>query len=163
MLPDVKKRLRYEPKTGKWFWIHHSARPDLVGTRAGYARKDGRWVVSVFGHKYLASRLAWFYMTGRWPPNEVDHENRVCSDDRWKNLRSATHPENGRNLKMFKNNTSGHKGVFHSRGKWRAYIQGRHLGCYETKDAATKAYATAAVKKFGAFGGATCHEQRTSL
>jgi len=39
-------------------------------------------------------------MTGSWPlpkPYEIDHENRIKYDNKWKNLREITHQKNIQN------------------------------------------------------------------
>lgn len=86
--------LHYDKLTGEWTWIHPLARSLRVGDRAGTRRADGRLQIHVGGKCYLASRLAWLYVTGKWPEHEIDHKNRIKSDDRWDNLREATHSEN---------------------------------------------------------------------
>lgn len=43
----------------------------------------------------------------------VDHKNNNRSDNRVENLRWVTSAENGVNTKMYKNNTSGYKGIYY--------------------------------------------------
>lgn len=50
-------------------------------------------------------------MFGKWPTDLIDHINGVRFDNRICNLREATHVENCRNQKMYKNNSSGVKGI----------------------------------------------------
>ena len=73
-------------------------------------------------------------MVGVFPPKEVDHINRVKSDNRWSNLRPATRVDNMSNLGVAKNNTSGHRGVYwYSRdGRWAVRFRKRHVGYYDT-------------------------------
>jgi hypothetical protein len=46
---------------------------------------------------YSAARLAWLYVHGEWPKNQIDHINRVRDDDRLVNLRDVTRTENQNN------------------------------------------------------------------
>ena len=75
--------------------------------------------------KHLAHRLAWLYVHGEWPAEEIDHLNRVRSDNRISNLRLATQAENKQNTSLRRDSTSGHKGVsWHKRDKkWVAEIK----------------------------------------
>lgn len=67
---------------------------------------------------------------------EPDHINGKPYDNRKQNLRSSIHEQNMKNCKMYKNNTSGHKGVYFSKreGKWKATIninkRQTHLGTF---------------------------------
>src|SRR5215471_18008038 len=116
---------------------------------------------------YLAHRLAWFYVTGRWD-NRDDREGDP-NNNRRSNLRcrrptparaprKATSSQNCANKRRQQNNTSGFKGVVAYRGRWRAMItkNGRStmLGPFETPAAAHAAYAAAARKLFGEFARA---------
>jgi hypothetical protein len=88
---------------------------------------------------------------------EVDHENGDTLDNRRGNLRIATHAQNMRNMKRHKDNASGFKGVsWHAAMRqWRSVIwvdnKQRHLGMFNDRVAAAKAYDSAALKFFGQF------------
>lgn len=87
----------------------------------------------------------------------IDHINRTKLDNRKCNLRVATSSQNGINRGLQPTNTSGYKGVsYHKKAnKWQARlsIDGklRHLGCYETKEEAAKAYNVKAEEVYGEF------------
>src|ERR1700735_5474446 len=101
--------LKYERKTGLFFWKIRG-RGIRTGAEAGCTRSDGYVVITLDGRHYLAHRLAVVYVTGGWPLDEVDHRNTIKSDNRWRNLRQATHAQNSHNASAKKNNTSGFKG-----------------------------------------------------
>lgn len=112
------------------------------------------------GKRYLGHRVAWFYMMGEWPV-EVDHENLIRDDNRWKNLRPADEFLNKRNTPAYKNNKSGLKGAsWHVCSRaWRARIRvaGKevNLGLFDTPEEANVAYYEAAKKHFGEFARAS--------
>ena len=97
-------------------------------------------------------------MTGKWPDEFIDHINHNPTDNRWCNLREATYATNNKNRRLGKDNTSGYKGVSWHKGrnKWRAEIRvdgiGKHLGYYDTPEAASKAYCVASATFHGEFG-----------
>ena len=86
-----------------------------------------------------------------------DHKNQCTIDNRRKNLRDASNPQNTQNQGRRSDNTSGYKGVdFHQgSGKWRARIvvggKRESLGLFWTKEEAYAAYCAAAIKYFGEF------------
>jgi hypothetical protein len=86
------------------------------------------------GVNYKGHRLAWLYMTGCWPLDEVDHVNQEKSDDRWINLRAVTHKQNAQNTPVHRHSKTQVKGVhFDARRKrYHAYIdhagKREHLG-----------------------------------
>src|ERR1035437_5724966 len=94
----LKELLHYDPETGLFTWKNTRHNAVKIGAIAGYWRKDGYVGIYVLGHHYLAHRIAWLYMTCEWPEFEIDHENRKYSDNRWKNLREATHLQNMHNV-----------------------------------------------------------------
>jgi hypothetical protein len=155
----LKSLLHYNPRTGLWTNLVDRTRKN-AGKRAGWINENGYVELSVSGRYYKSHRLAWFYMTGRWPQHQIDHKNTSRSDNRWNNLRVATHGQNRRNCTKYANNTSGLKGVsWHvQHGKWQAQIQidkkKQYLGFFNTPEQAYKAYTIAAKKHFGKFARA---------
>lgn len=161
----LRSVLNYDQETGRFVWRPRPVEtwPDrtwntrFAGSFAGTRIKDGRLSIRIDGMRYLASRLAWLYVTGSWPTSQVDHRDCVKSNDRWDNLRLATTSQNGANTNKRSNNTSGYKGVTWARRrkKWQAQIavRGKHLylGQFDSANAAAKAYAAAAVKYHGEF------------
>lgn len=103
-----------------------------VGSIAGSIDIKGYLVISVDFKKYKAHRLAWLYVNGSFPTNQIDHINHKKTDNRIANLRIATQSENNQNRRLAKNNTSGHAGVVWDmrRNKWKAQIQveGKYIG-----------------------------------
>ncbi len=88
-------------------------------------------------------------MTGEWPENEVDHEDLDKSNDRWANLRLATHAQNQTNSRPRRHNRAGLKGVSIAKGgRYQAKISvnGKtvHLGHFDTAVSAHSAYCEAA-------------------
>ena len=89
--------------------------------------------------------------------DEVDHISGNTLDNRKNNLRTLNHFENCFNRIINKNNNSGYKGVFWHKltEKWVAQIRlnrkAIHLGLFDLKEDAAKAYNNAAQKYFGEF------------
>jgi hypothetical protein len=137
----VRGALDYDPETGVFRW--RERRP---GVRAGHVTGSknnvtGYLSIRLDGSLYYAHRLAWIYMTGEWPPQTIDHINLIRDDNRFANLRLATHYQNKLNIRRPHNNTSGFKGVHRAvNGKFfaRLKIEGKiiHLGTFDTAEEA---------------------------
>lgn len=156
----VRQLLDYDPLTGIFRWKDMPlGRRRLIGEIAGFPNQNGHWRIQIDGRTYQAHRVAWLYMTGVMPFEEVDHENLNRSDNRWTNLRLATHAQNMSNTRARANSCSGIKGVTeYPNGKWKAQIQangkGHYLGMHETAEAAHAAYVEAAQRLHGEFARA---------
>jgi hypothetical protein len=153
----LKELLHYDQETGIFTWIAVTSTRIFVGDVAGSLDKsDGYVRISIDRKSYKAHRLAWLYVHDEFPPNEIDHINRVTSDNRICNLRSATRSENMHNTSIGINNTSGHVGVsWHKQSKkWMAHIRVNckkiHLGRFDDINEATAAR-IAAKQKYHAF------------
>ena len=143
----LREVLYYDSDTGKFTRLKNgcSFRAGDVagGFRGGYVQ------IGVDGTKYSAHRLAWLYIFGAHPKNEIDHVDGDGLNNRIANLREATHSENQQNKSVFKNNSSGFPGVsWHKRSKkWQAFIgygkSRKFLGHYKDKELAYAAYVDA--------------------
>ena len=130
---ELKELLSYDPLTGifRWIKVRSGVR---AGEVAGSINGWGYRHISVIGNRYQAHRLAWLYVYGEWPHDQIDHINRDKLDNRINNLRDVNQSVNMRNAQMNKNNTSGVLGVYwvKKRLKWisRINFNGRthHLG-----------------------------------
>lgn len=131
----LRQLLHYEPETGKLFWLSRDRsffgsddqcarwNTRFAGTPALAAEHNGYCYGTLFGEKFFAHRVIWKWMTGS-DPDVIDHISGDSTDNRWRNLRSASPSVNMRNRRMSRANKSGRMGVsFHkSTGLWRAYI-----------------------------------------
>ncbi len=149
--------LQYNPATGKFTWLKRISIRIRIGEEAGFTNLDGYIEIGIDNQNYQAHRLAWFYMTGKWPSAQIDHKNTIKSDTTWENLREATHGQNVDNVGLRANNSSGVKGVsFLSKSKkWHARIMHKktlyRLGDFATKEQARIAYIEKAKELKGEF------------
>lgn len=143
---ELKQLLHYDPETGLFTWLVRSAARVKIGDVAGGLNPDGYHLIKICGKKQLAHRLAWLYVYGNWPKNQIDHINRVKNDNKISNLRDVTQQQNQWNLDKRKDNTSGYPGVYSlkNRNKHRVsiYMSGKQisLGYFDCPQEAHNAY-----------------------
>lgn len=149
---ELRERLQYDPNSGRWVWLK-TPRKGFEGKPAGSLDVKGYWCIKIDGKSYKASRLAYLYMTGEWPEDEMDHIDGTPWNDCWVNLRPATRTENNSNRRMRDNNTSGAIGVFWNEAnqKWIAQINKMYLGSYDSFEEAVAARDAAAKELHGEF------------
>lgn len=145
----LQELLRYDTASGAFTWRVRTSNRVRVGGEAGCLNPKGYRGIKLDGRLYLAHRLAWLYVHGDWPIDQIDHRNGVRSDNRLANLREATSAQNKQNVAKYSNNMSGLMGVSWkaSSKRWIAQIQfeGRkeHLGYFDGPEAAHAAYLAA--------------------
>lgn len=154
---ELRRQLRYEPLTGLFWWLIARRGRQLnrpAGTIGTMRSGNPACQIMIDGRKYYANVLAWLWMTGDWPTDEVDHTNTDSLDNRWTNLRLATRSQqnmNRRSKRPYLTGASFHK----PSGRWQAYIKkdGKQipLGYYASAEQAHEAYKKAAAELFGEF------------
>jgi hypothetical protein len=161
---DLRGLLRYEPETGKLFWLERKGDGQSVkrfnsmyaGREALTYLSKGYRIGSVMDADAKAHRVAWAIYYGEWPQGQIDHINGDRADNRIANLRVVDFVGNARNRKAGKNNSSGVIGVGWSsrHRKWRASIRHHgeliYLGAFASKDDAIAARRDAEARLWGA-------------
>ena len=150
----LKESLDYNSETGVFTWL--DARPlghfknehgrkiwksKYGGQAAGCVSSSrGYLEIRVNSKLYFSHRLAWLYVFGQLPSDQIDHINGNRADNRIANLRDVNQQENLRNQKRRKTNKSGCTGVSWSRlkSRWGACIsingKNKHLGYFLCKE-----------------------------
>ena len=141
-------------ETGLLFWKQRLARRNHIGDLAGGLSSQGYWIIRINGTLYKRSDLIWLLATGNWPV-QLDHWDRVRTNDSYGNLRERTQSQNVFNSPIRTNNTSGTTGVSYNTrsGKYRSYIIVRgtqiELGMHKNIEDAIAARKAAELKYFG--------------
>lgn len=136
----LKEVLHYDPDTGVFTWIidTNARGPSKIGMVAGWSRTGQYSRVGIGGTLYLQHRVAWLYMTGKFPKKEIDHKDQCKNNNAWHNLQDVTSIINSRNMPKQKRNSSGITGVYWCK-RDLAYlaqirINGKQLALYFGKD-----------------------------
>lgn len=150
----LKSLLSYNPDTGLFVWRVKRRGPAAAGMVAGTPHSNGYVSIKIDGRRYFAHRLAWLYMNGCWPPEQIDHIDLDKTNNVFSNLRAATPRQNSVNTPA-RRSQSGLKGTIFWRGKYAARIKVGsrtiHLGTFATPEEAHAAYAVAAKMHFGEY------------
>ncbi len=149
----LKELLHYDPATGVFTWRRAKGPWMKAGMRAGSINTDGYRQIKISGEAYSASRLAWLYMTGAWPPGELDHKDLDEDHNAFENLRPATRAQNVANQKARRDGLKGTRKMASGRFIAQITISGQtiHLGTFDTEAAAHAAYMARAIGAFGEF------------
>lgn len=144
----LERLLNYDSETGVFRWRggHKRVR---AGAVAGVIDKDGYVIICIDGRNYRAHRLVWLWMTGDWPVDEIDHRDMSRSNNRFDNLREATHQQNAHNRRKRGFILDRRRNVFVARINIGS--EHIHLGQFSTAEEAQAAYNSAAEKLHGEF------------
>lgn len=124
-----RQLLRYEPETGKLYWLSRS----LYSWTVAFAGKEAFTSVDNHGYRrgailqvfFKAHRVIWAMNYNHWPDGEIDHIDGDRTNNRLANLRCVTTSQNQKNAKHSRrNSTSGVTGVYWNAAdqRWRAQI-----------------------------------------
>lgn len=161
----LRQVLHYEPGTGAFTWLISPVGSVAIGSPAGVNNGRGYIRIRIDGGRYMASKLAWLYVTGEWPKYEIDHRDRNRSNNAWSNLRAATRSQN-----VFASDYSSRsrhalpRGVSRNWGRFSAAVTidgvRRHLGTFDTAEEAGTVYARAAARAYGEFAQALSGDEQ---
>ena len=153
---ELRAVLDYDADTGEFHWKvkRNGVKP---GVPAGTLHAKGYRAIKVGGKLHRAHRLAFLWMAGRMPTDQVDHRDGDKDNNRFANLREATNGQNQHNQTKRANNSSGYKGVYYFKrdARWQAQImvnrKKHHLGYFDTPEEAHAAHVRAAIQLHGEF------------
>ena len=153
----LREVLRYEPETGRLFWLERT--PDMV---AGKVSDPEAWCASwnsinagrqaftltdtqgykagkVYGRRLPAHRVVWAVVHGEWP-GQIDHINGDRTDNRMINLRNVSGAQNMKNKRLYARNVTGVSGVRRRGPRWEVTIgiggRSEWLGSFSDMDEA---------------------------
>jgi hypothetical protein len=148
----LKYLLTYNKDTGNFTWNLDVANISK-GSFAGWVSGKLYVQIGIDRKVYEAQILAWLYVTGKFPENEIDHKDTNSLNNRWDNLREVTHAQNHANI-LTEPGQYGYYGV-RRRGnnRWWSQIKvngiSHYLGMFKTPQQAELAYLEAREKFFG--------------
>lgn len=99
-LERLKEVLAYNQETGIFTWKvrPHKKSRRYPGDEAGLLKSGGYRYIGIDGRTYVATQLAWFYVTGEWARGRIMLKNEDPSDCRFDNL--APSPGTGKRYNM---------------------------------------------------------------
>ena len=149
---QMRREVSYNSETGKFTRLRLLAHN--TKQNADRLLKIGYCMVHFGKARFYSHRLAWLFVYGEWPPNEIDHINGHTDDNRISNLRLATRAENGANV-VKAPGKSGFRYVQRVGNRYRALItvqaKPKHVGYFDTPAAAHAAAVNALAQAKGEF------------
>lgn len=152
--------MNYDPETGIARWRSKPApraNRIQIGDEMGRVT-NGYKCVSIDQEFYYLHILIWFYMTGEWPKETIDHHDLNALNNAWNNLREATQQE--QNANKAPRGELGLKGVIYKKdqNRSRPYVaqinkdgKNKVLGYFDCPAAASFRYQIEADKLYGKF------------
>lgn len=132
----IQSILSYNTNTGVFTWLCDMGANKVKDKVAGGV-VDRYLKIKINKKKYFAHRLAWLYVYGEWPKNQIDHIDGNAFNNRIDNLREVTSRENCQNYSIHRNGKLVGASFHKQHQKWRATIyengKCKHLGLYSTE------------------------------
>lgn len=134
--------LSYDRESGLFRWrVRRGGRSNGI---AGSLQRS-YLAIRVDGLAYPAHRLAWLYVHGVFPLEDLDHINGDRLDNRLSNLREASRSENNQNIRAPRKHSSSQLlGAFKHQSGFISKItvnkSQRYLGAFSTAELAHEAY-----------------------
>lgn len=116
-LDELRAILSYDPETGLFHRLVTRGTKHKAGMIAGGVTSHGYINITVDGSHYYGHRLAWLFMTGEWPKDQIDHADGNKTNNRFANLREASTSDNMCNRGPTRRSKSGFRGVSHADDK----------------------------------------------
>jgi hypothetical protein len=153
----LRELLSYDPETGVFVWRVDGGPFVKAGAVAGALTAKGYRRIGIDGKQYKAGRLAWLYVHGVWPTQQIDHKNGDRDGNWIDNLRDVSNAVNSQNQRKARpSNKSGVIGVRTEAGGFAAYVTvngvDRRLGKFPTVAEASAVRQAAKRELVGAVG-----------
>jgi hypothetical protein len=138
----------YAPETGIFTW-RIQRKKCSKGKRFGTMKNNGYLKAGIDGVTYTLHRLAWLYVYGEFPTEDIDHVDGDRTNNRIENLRSVCRSANLENQRKAhaRNKSTGVLGAYAHGNNFisRIRVRGKdhYLGMFKTIDAAHTAYLAA--------------------
>lgn len=145
----LRELLHYDPETGVFVWlVGRSGVKKSRNSVAGGSDGQGYQRIKIDGVYYGAHRLAWLYVTGKFPNGVIDHIDGCRTDNRFANLRSVSRRINRENQRSASSSSkTGLLGVCAPNKSSKRYgamigTKGRRImiGRFDTPELAHEAY-----------------------
>ena len=141
----LRSILAYDADTGVFTRLVRTGPNVKVGDIAGGKNGQGYIQIRVFGRLRQAHRLAWLFVHGAWPVDQIDHIDGNPGNNRIANLRDVSQSVNQQNQRRATSkSTHGFMGATRSLKRWTALItidgKQRNLGQFDTAAEAHAAY-----------------------
>ena len=137
---ELSEQLHYNKITGIFTRKVSNNTRYKIGDIAGFITSKGYIEIGINGQRYYAHRLAWLYIYGQIPENDIDHKDQIKHHNWINNLRESLGSCNQQNIGNYKNNKSEINGVYWNKNKWKVfmYVNGtqKHIGIYSDFDEA---------------------------
>lgn len=143
MKQAINSKFDYDPDTG--VVTHREGKPRWGGKVAGTVNAHGYIMINCTGTPEAAHRMIWEHFNGKIPEGmEIDHINRIKTDNRLCNLRLVDRSGNSINKGRRADNSSGVPGTYYRErtGNYEVYgsIDGKwtYLGVAHTLEQASE-------------------------